>query len=345
VAGMAPTMWEANGQADPKDRLNDPIEGLGAGPMSHENQSKEFDRLDRFVKLQAPPVVKFKDLEDYMVNSKIVTNPWSDIDVRVDYVKLTNDMVMVPITMLLHNRDITMTDKDGVSSGNVNILGRVTNLTGKPMSPFEDTVKADWPTELKDRSRNNDSVWWHGLLLPPGLYKVDLVVKDVNRPDHIGHWVRSINVPKFDDDKLTSSSLILAGQMERVPSKDIGQGNFVIGNTHIIPSVAVNATTPVNFHRGQKLNFWMQVYNLGIDPKNKQNGASIEYVITNLADNKDISLGEESTNKLWPNADQVTLEKSLPLSALGPGKYKLTIKVNDGVSKQQIATAAPFTVD
>ncbi len=113
------------------------------------------------------------------------------------------------------------------------------------------------------------SVYWKALPLRPGLYKVDIVIKDVNNPDHIGRWQRSVNVPKYDDDHLASSSLILAEQMERVPSKDIGAGSFVIGNTHIVPRVPTGVAVPVTFHRAQNLNFWMQVYNLGIDEKSK----------------------------------------------------------------------------
>jgi hypothetical protein len=154
-----------------------------------------------------------------------------------------------------------------------------------------------------------------------------------------------VNVPKYDDDRLAASSLILASSMERVPSKDIGAGNFVIGNTHITPRVPSGVGVPVTFHRGQSLNFWMQVYNLGIDEKSKQNGATIEYQITDMATNKAILQTQESTNKLSPNSDQVTLEKSMPLASLQPGKYKVTITVNDGISKQQIAESAPFEVD
>jgi hypothetical protein len=54
---------------------------------------------------------------------------------------------------------------------------------------------------------------------------------------------------------------------------------------------------------------------------------------------------QELTNKLSPNADQFTIEKSMPLASLQPGKYQVSIKVNDGVSKQQIAETAPFIVD
>jgi hypothetical protein len=201
------------------------------------------------------------------------------------------------------------------------------------------------PTELLAGVRNNMSVYWKALPLRPGLYKVDIVIKDVNNPDHIGRWQRSVNVPRYDDDRLASSSLILADQMERVPSKDIGAGNFVIANTRIRPRVPSGVGIPVTFHRAQNLNFWMQVYNLGIDDKSKQNGATIEYQILDMATNKAVLQAQELTNKTNPNADQITLEKSLPLASLQPGKYQVNIKVNDGVSKQQIAESAPFIVD
>jgi hypothetical protein len=154
-------------------------------------------------------------------------------------------------------------------------------------------------------------------------------------------------VPKFDDDTLGHSSLILADQMERVPSKEIGGGNFVIGNTRIRPRVAANGAvaTPVRFSRAQNLNFWMQVYNLGIDEKSKQNNATISYEITDLGTNKPVLNAQELSNKLSPNADQLTLEKSLSLAGLQPGQYQVKIKVNDAVSKQQTEESAKFSVD
>ena len=167
----------------------------------------------------------------------------------------------------------------------------------------------------------------------------------MNNPDHIGTWRRSVNVPKYDDDRLSASSLILASSMSRVPSKEIGAGSFVIGNTRVMPSVAATPQTPVTFKKNGNLNFWMQVYNLGIDDKSKQNNAEIQYLVTDLATNKQVLDTTESTAKMNPNADQVTLEKTLPLGGLQPGKYSLSIKVNDGVSKQQIAQTAPFTVE
>jgi hypothetical protein len=69
-------------------------------------------------------------------------------------------------------------------------------------------------------------------------------------------------VPTYHDEKLATSSLILADQMNTVSSREIGSGNFIIGNTFIRPRVSSNPATPVKFKRNQELNFWMQVYNL-----------------------------------------------------------------------------------
>ena len=344
--GAGQTLYEQMGMAKQADRFSGGgLEQLGAGPMSQQNQSKQFDRLDQFAKLQAAPVIKFKDLESFMTTSKILTGPPFLFDVRTDYVKVTNDTILVPLTLQIRNGDITFSNKDGVAMGTVNILGRVSNLNHKPIQTFEDTVSVQVPSELLARKKNDLSVYWKALPLRPGLYKVDVVIKDVNNPDHIGRWERSLNVPRYDDDRLASSSLILAGSMERVPSKDIGAGNFVIGDTHIVPRVPPAIGAPVTFHRAQNLNFWMQVYNLGIDEKSKQNSATIEYQILDLATNKAILETQELTSKISPNSDQITIEKSLPLASLQPGKYKVSIKVNDGITKQQIADSQPFIVD
>ena len=345
VAGAGQTLLESLGQANKADRFSGGgLEQLGKGPGGDQNQSKQFDRLDRFAKLQAPPVIKFKDLESYITQSKILVGPPFLFDVRTDYVKITNDTVLVPLTLQIHNKDITFQTKESVSTGTVNILGRVSTLAGRAIQTFEDTVTVQVPSEFLASTQTGQRVYWKALPLKPGLYKVDVVIKDVNNPDHIGTWKRSINVPKYDDEQLAHSSLILADQMYRVPSKDIGAGNFVIGNTHVQPRVATGIAAPIAFKRSQSLNFWMQVYNLGIGD-NKQNSATIQYLITDMSTNKPVLDTSESTSKLSPNADQVTLEKSLPLASLQPGKYQVSIKVNDGVKKQQFAESAPFTVE
>jgi len=346
VPGAGLTQAEEMGQSSKADRFSGGgLEQLGKGPMQSQQQAKQFDRLSLMAKIMAPPPIKFKDLEQYIGSAQILKGPPFLFDVRTDYVKVTNETILVPLTLQIRNRDITFNNKDGVATGTVNILGRVSNLNHRAIQTFEDTVQISEPSELLAAAQNRQSVYWKSIPLRPGLYKVDIVIKDVNNPDHIGTWKRSVSVPKYDDDKLAASSLILSDSMHRVPTKEIGSGNFVIGNTWIRPRVSAGPKTPVNFKRTQDLSFWMQVYNLGIDEKSKKNDAQIEYEVKDLATNKTILTTSETSQKLSPNSDQVTLEKSMPLASLQPGQYQVTIKVNDGVSKQQIAESAPFTVE
>lgn len=345
VPGAGLTMYEQMGQAKKSERFSGGLENLGLGPMKGSNSTKEFDRLEQYAKLQAAPQIKFKDLESFISEHKVLNGPVFPFDVRTDYVKVTDDTVFVPITLQIKNKDITFSTKDGVSKGVVNILGRVTTITGRVAQTFEDTVLVEEPSELLPKTLQNSQVYWKALPLRPGRYRVDIAIKDVNNPDHVGVWAQGIVVPKFDDENLAASSLILADKMERVPSKQIGTGSFILGNTFVRPRVMDNVNTPASFHRNQKLNFWMQVYNLGIDDKSKQNAATLQYQIVDLASNKTVLDTSEDSKSISPNADQVTVEHSVPLAALSPGKYKVTIKVNDSVKKQQIAESAPFTVD
>jgi len=337
------TLYEQMGMASKADRFNGGgLERLGTGPFSNDQQTKQFDRLEQFYKLQKPPAVKFKDLEE-VVSHKISVN-LMPFDVRTDFVRVTGDTVLVPITIQVKNRDITFVNKEGVQRGTVNIFGRVTTLTGKVVQTFEDTVQVDVPAELLPKVTENSSVYWKALPLRPSLYRIDVAVKDVNG-DRSGLWSSRLPVPSFDDDRLSASSLIVADTMQPVSTKEIGTGMFVIGNTKVRPRVASANGKPVSFKRSQKVYFWMQVYNLGVDDKTHKPSATVEYDVINAATNKAVIHTVESTDQMGNIGDQVTLEKPLSASSLDPGIYRIQIKVNDNISKQTVDPSATFAVE
>jgi GWxTD domain-containing protein len=344
VPGEGLTNFESTGQSTKASRYGTGLENLGNGPYSQIDQGKEFDRMELAAKLFAPPPIKFKDLDAFVSEHKLMTGPVFPFEVRTDFVKVTADMDLVPITLLIHNRDITFVTKDGVAKGVVNILGKVTTLTDKTVQTFEDTVEVDDPAELLDQARKGESVYWKALPLQPGLYRLDIAIKDVNNSDHVGLYGRGIVIPVFNDEKLGVSSLILADKMNPVPSRDIGNGSFIIGNTFIRPRVSANAATPVSFNRTQSLSFWMQVYNLGIDTATKSNSAKVTYQITDSTGTVILQKDIESKD-LGAHSDELTVQSTLPMAGLQPGKYKVTIKINDAISKQEIAQSAPFVVE
>jgi GWxTD domain-containing protein len=336
------TLYEQMGMASKADRFNGGLERLGAGPFTSTNQSKEFDRLEQYAKLNRPPTVKFKDLEE-VVSHKISYN-MMPFDVRADFVRVTGDTVLVPVTVQIKNRDVTFANKEGVERGTVNIFGRVTTLSGRIAQTFEDTVQADIPAELLPRSAENSQIYWKALPLRPGHYRLDVVVKDVNG-DRVGTWSKSLMVPDFGDDRLANSSLIVADEMEPVAAKNVGTGMFVIGTTKVRPRVAAADGKPVSFKRNQKLNFWMQVYNLSVDEKTHKPSATFEYDVVNEATNKQVVHTVESTDTMGNVGDQVTLQKTLAAANLPPGLYKIQIKVNDNLSKQTVDPSATFQVE
>src|SRR5580693_964233 len=338
------TLYEQMGMANKSARFTSGgLEQLGAGPFNQDLQSKQFDRLEQFAKLQAAPAVKFKDLEE-VVSHKISIN-LMPFDVRADFVKVTSDTVLVPVTIQIKNRDVTFQNKDGVERGTVNIFGRVTTLTGKIVQTFEDTVQVDVPVELLPKTAENSSVYWKALPLriSQNRYRLDIVVKDVNG-DRSGSWERAIVIPDFSEDKLSSSTLIIADQMEPVATKNVGTGNFVIGTTKVRPRVASSDGKPISFKRNQKLNFWMQVYNLSVDDKTHKPAATFEYNVTD-ANNKAVIHTVDSTETMGNVGDQVTLQKTLSAANLPVGLYKIEIKVNDKLSKQTVDPTATFAVE
>ena len=342
VANAGLTQYEAMGISNKANRFETGgLEALGAGPFQQTDMSKQFDRLQQFAALSKPPAIKFKDLEE-VVSHKLSYN-LLPFDVITDFVKVTSDTALVPITIQVKNKDLTFVAKDGVQTGVVNIFGRLTTLTGRIAQTFEDTVTVQAPAELLPQELEKPSVYWKAVPLRSGRYRLDVVLKDVNG-DRKGSWSRGIIVPEFSDDRLAVSSLILADDMEKVATKNVGRGSFVIGDTRVRPRVP-DAGKPASFKRNQRVNLWMQVYNLGIDQQTHKPSATVEYEITNLASHKAIVHAVDSTQQMGNVGDQLTLLKSMPLAAVEPGQYQVTIKVDDKVSKQSLTPTATFVVE
>src|SRR5436190_24039559 len=124
--------------------------------MSQQKQSKFIDQLDTLAKQMKEPPVKFKNLEE-VVSHKISVN-LMPFDVRTDFVRVTSDTVLVPVTVQVKNKDITFAAKDGIQRGVVNIFGRISTMTGRIVQTFEDTVQVDVPNDLLAKTQENSSL-------------------------------------------------------------------------------------------------------------------------------------------------------------------------------------------
>jgi GWxTD domain-containing protein len=301
------------------------------------DNSKIFDDLDRFAKLNRPP--KFKDLQE-IVSTKINyhTMPF---EVVANYVKATSNITLVPVTLQIKNQDMTYKSENGVARGAVNIYGQVTTIGGRIAQTFEDTVQMDVPQSLLPNMWDRASVYGKSLPLAPGRYLLEIVVKDL-RSDHIGTWRQSLDVPNFDEE-LSASSVILADKMERVPAKDMGRGQFVIGDTLVRPRVPSMTSKAAVFKRGEKLNVWMQVYNLAVDEKNGKSDASVEFDVVQEGTKKTVLHGTQLADT--KAGGQLTLEKTFSANELDPGMYRLKVHVRDQIAKQGVEPEAVFAIE
>ena len=137
-------------------------------------------------------------------------------------------------------------EKDGVDSANMNLFARITSLSGRIVQTFEDTLRADFPASLLQTIARHFENLSEGRAAESGLYRLDIVIKDVNS-GNVGVVNTRLAVPRFQDDQLSTSSLILADDIQRVSTKDIGLGQFVLGDVKVRPRMD-QAFTPERQH-------------------------------------------------------------------------------------------------
>jgi GWxTD domain-containing protein len=334
VPGAGLSLMESMGLASKTDRFtrSDGTHlptSLGGTPAS----LNEFTRLELYAKVQRPPEVKYKDLEA-LVTSRMVRDQLK-FNYRTDFLKVTNDTVLVPVTIQVPNHQLQFKNKDGVYSAELNIFGRVSTLTNRVVQTFEDSVTRDYPESLYKQSVKLSSVYQKSLPLRPGLYRLDLVIKDVGS-GNVGAVNTRLAVPRYEDEKLEASSLILADQIEHVPAKQIGTGQFVLGSSKVRPRLDADFTT------ADKLGIYLQIYNLKGDEKTHKSNATFVYTVKK--GDQQVMQFKETSADMKQTGDQVTIERLLPLATLAPGKYTLEVNATDLLSNVTISRSAEFSV-
>jgi len=198
-------------------------------------------------------------------------------------------------------------------------------------------VTIDSPPSMLQEFTKRQSIYQKSIPLAPGMYRLNVVAKDVIG-GNMNNYEVALQVPHLDSDKLASSSLILADIIEKVPTKSIGTGQFVIGDSKVRPRL--NDT----FKRDEKMGIYVQFYNFGQDEKTHKASGQIEYEVTKNGTNEKIFNFTEDVGTIAGTSSQVTIEKLLPLKNLAPGQYTIRLKVTDKTRNQTLTPSAQFTV-
>ncbi len=338
VPGAGLTLAEQLGMSDKMARFNR-TDGTHMGAALGGNAPasyNQFDRLEQFAKLQMAPNVKYKDLEA-AISTRITYNILP-MQVRIDYVRVTESSVLANITVQFENRDLQFQKKEGVEKSLVTLFGRVTSMTRRPITTFEKPLEVNAPPDMLAKYAQQKEIFQQSVPLAPNRYRLNIVAKDTIS-GNMNNYEVALDVPHFDEDKLGSSSLIIADRIEALPTTSIGGGMFAIGDVKVRPRVGNT------FTKDEKMGIYLQVYNFGPDEKTQKPSGSIEYEIDKAGTNEKVTdFSEELSTIRNASASQVTIEKLLPLSSLPAGTYTLKVKAIDKNRNQTVMQQANFTI-
>jgi len=294
--------------------------------------TNEFDNLDRFFRVQRPPE-HFKDLAE-KVSTRIIANELP-FNYRADFLRATSTTVLVPITVQLRNRDLSFQGKQGLHSAVLDLYGRITDPGGRIVQTFEDVISRDFPESLFEKSLELSSIYQKAVPLRSGLYRLDLVIKDTHS-DRIGVQSAALRVPRFDEEKLDASSLILADQIQPVASNQIGAGQFVLGAYKVRPRLNQE------FSATDQLGIYLQLYNLKLDEVSHKTKVYVAYRITK--DQQEVWRDVETADHLHQGGEQLTIERLIPVSSLAPGRYTIEVTAIDLLTNETVIRTTEFTV-
>lgn len=334
VPGAGLTTSEQLGLSSKGDRIS----GVGGAQQNYQReQDSPFRRLEIQTGLSRPPSVKFGDLQGIAGgDSGVLDNNPLKFDLRVDFFRQSDDRVITTFTVQATNKELTFEQIGGLEQATMNIFGRITAVSGKRSGIFEDSVTANATTAELAETRDRKSVYQKAIALTPGTYKVDVVVRDV-KSGNKGIVNIGFAVPRYDDKKLSTSSLVLTSKLRPTTERDIG-ASFVIGNAKVIPNLSGV------YSRGQEVGVYMQVYNAEVDQTTLRPAVDVQYIL--LKDGKELMRQAEDWSGLSDSGQRLTLARLLPTTLLTPGDYELKVQIKDRVRTegQMIENKGKFTI-
>jgi GWxTD domain-containing protein len=331
VPGAGLTTSEQLGLGNKADRIS----GNGGSQNSYQReQDSPFRRMEILVGLQNPPAVKFSDLQSSLTDSAVIDNNPLNFDLRIDFFRQSDDRVITAFTVQTSNKELKFEQLGGLETARMNVFGRVTAVSGKRSGIFEDSVVTNATTAELSDTLDRKSVYQKAIALTPGTYKVDVVVRDVGTGNK-GIVNMGFSVPKYDEKKLSTSSLILTSKLRTTNERDLGQ-MFVIGNAKVIPNLGGV------YKQGQEVGIYLQVYNAEIDQTTLRPAVDVTYILTRGG--KDVLRQSEDWSGLSDSGQRLTLARLLPTTSMPLGDYELKVEIKDRVGGQLIENKGKFTI-
>lgn len=327
VPGAGLTLNESLGLSSKADRT-------AYGSSYERQQDSPFARLQLIADLSRPPVIKNAELASLLTGSGTIEDNPLNFDMRIDFFRQSDERVVTAFTIQTENRELTFKDIGGVQTARMNIFGRITSVAGRRVGVFEDAVTATATEEDLVNAKNRKSAYGKTVPLPPGTYRVDVIVRDLEsgatQVKHLG-----FTVPKYDAKQLSTSTLVLAAKLQSTSDLP-AVGQFTIGQFKVIPNVART------YRKGDPVGIYLQVYNAGIDQTTLRPSVDVDYVL--LKDGKELGRIPEDWRGMSDAGQRLTLARLITSDQLAPGEYEMMIRIKDRVSGQSLSPSEKFTI-
>ena len=331
IPGAGRTFAEMAGLEDRAQR----IAGLGGfGRVNYSRaQDSPFEVMNLIVDLDRDQPFTRNYLSTTTDTPVVNDNPLN-FETQINYFRQSDNRVLAALTIQTDNNQLTFTDSGGLQTARMNIFGNVITVANRRVGKFEDSVVTTATAEELSSTRTRKSVYARAFILEPGRYRVDVMVRDI-QSGAMGIQRVGFQVPAFPDDRLATSSIVLAARLENM-ERGAAVGPFVIGTTKVIPNLSGT------YRRSEPVGVYLQVYNASIDQTTLKPAADAEYVL--LKDGKELSRQVEDWRQLNDAGQRLTLSRLIDTRTLAPGEYQIQINIRDHVSGQTISPSAKFTI-
>lgn len=292
-----------------------------------------FARTELAANLGKPPVIHFNDLR-VAITTRVSFNAIS-FQAHTYFLRLADNAALAPLTLQIPNSSVAFQSEEGMHTSRLQVYGKVSGLTGNTVYEFDDEIVNTLNAEQYAAQRNSTSVYHRPLRLPPGRFKLEVLVKDAIA-DKMGVVEQGITVPAFPAGKLTSSPVIVASELSPIPEDELERDPYAFGRFRVRPRLGGR------FHKGEYLGVYFEIYNAALDPSKGKPVLKVEYQIQT----KGQALGpfRDVSRSAVQERDLVVVPLFVDVSSQPAGTYSIILRITDLVSTTTTESRGTFQI-
>jgi len=303
-------------------------QGYGIGERTKDSP---FQKAELMMRIGKAAALRYTDLKKLVTTSvEYHTFPYQ---VATDFIQINPDSYLVPVTLVFDNSEISWRQGGIGWQSTLQVYGSVTTLTKRIVFEFDDDIDLKRSAEQYSSVQAQYGTYQRKLVLKPGKYRLDLIVKDTVS-GKVGTQATSLEVPKPPDALLNTSSMILTKEIEATDQEIVDP--FVLGPFKMLPQV------DRRFTNSDFLGFYVEIYNFELDQASQTPDMEVLYGIAPAG--KEPERFSTMRRGIGQASDRLYVARMVQLNDLAPGRYQLICKIHDKVKNESITLQERFRI-